>query len=826
MGILHKPNRYWPAAVLLVLLVAGCQPRVREDRHINWSTQTGDVGFQHGEDGVYVAEGDDRRLEKIFDPGEDVIATSSPLWSPVDGQLIFAVARPPEGDQPTEMPQLPDWDSAPEGREFLQAKVTYTCMLRAAAGEQDEAPPEPEPIFEAACDHVGYVAANLAVRWHPDGKRILFVDRSGENLHSLFEFDLVTRKVKQVLPWSADALAFDWTPDGTYLVCVSAVEERRSKRDGIWIRSRNDDGDWWRVPGSDKLPQAAHGTGLKRVRSLRPAWTTDDRRFAYVVRVPGDTDEAPAKTSIQLVELPSRKVTEVYRDTRAIRELRWHPRGDRLGFVEEGDEAQLRMVDENGKLAPAVDTPPVRRFAGWNQSGTRLAYVTPDNVPTHRDTHWALLLLKVRQPRDQVYLAGGDGEGAGEPVFSGMRVTFPKWSPKEDKLSLWCTYSPTHHSLLSAFSPWSLRPGDPAAILDSETGQMHWMAINARERAQVGHYFLLKRDYEQAWKWYEQAADGRSPSEPIKWKEWWEIGARLRAHQDVAFFEYHCLRKLGRDDEAQEKLREFRRTMTIDTSDVTPEELLERWTAEDPQQMLGELQTLVDHAAPLIQDMYAAEVYLSLDAAEDGIAFFQRSLNEASTDHEKVSHALVLSQLLLLTEQHEQYARLVTETVAPIVLTLLEPTDAEPAEEPADADVVDEPTDSDLAKESTDSVVAEELEEFGEWCRSNETSMVAFLTWVALNPMFSADFLATIPPSCLEELVGTWRELRAQADDNIERAGADLFLRAALKTLERPEEQQVVEQRLADNPSLTGDFDPEELYEAIENARQFAGFAW
>jgi len=74
--------------------------------------------------------------------------------------------------------------------------------------------------------------------------------------------------------------------------------------------------------------------------------------------------------------------------------------------------------------------------------------------------------------------------------------------------------------------------------------------------------------------------------------------------------------------------------------------------------------------------------------------------------------------------------------------------------------------------------------------------------------------------------VGTWRELRAQADDNIERAGADLFLRAALKTLERPEEQQVVEQRLADNPSLTGDFDPEELYEAIENARQFAGFAW
>jgi hypothetical protein len=92
--------------------------------------------------------------------------------------------------------------------------------------------------------------------------------------------------------------------------------------------------------------------------------------------------------------------------------------------------------------------------------------------------------------------------------------------------------------------------------------------------------------------------------------------------------------------------------------------------------------------------------------------------------------------------------------------------------------------------------------------------------------MFSADFLATVPQSQLEELVGTWQRLREQADDDVERAGADFFLRAALKTLERTEEQQIVEQRLAENPSLRGEFDLAELEKAIDGMRQFTEFAW
>ena len=62
-------------------------------------------------------------------------------------------------------------------------------------------------------------------------------------------------------------------------------------------------------------------------------------------------------------------------------------------------------------------------------------------------------------------------------------------------------------------------------------------------------------------------------------------------------------------------------------------------------------------------------------------------------------------------------------------------------------------------------------------------------------------------------------ELREQADDDIERAGIDLFLRAALVTLKRPDEQQVVEQRLDENPKVEDDFEVAKLQEAFAALR-------
>src|SRR5262245_28290517 len=81
--------------VLLLALAffTGCGQPVREDRTVTWSAGGKEVGFQHGSEGVFVADPDGGGLIKVFQPGPEVIAVSTPLWSPVGKRLLFAAAR-------------------------------------------------------------------------------------------------------------------------------------------------------------------------------------------------------------------------------------------------------------------------------------------------------------------------------------------------------------------------------------------------------------------------------------------------------------------------------------------------------------------------------------------------------------------------------------------------------------------------------------------------------------------------------------------------------------------------------------------------------------
>src|SRR5207248_879013 len=178
--------------------------------------------------------------------------------------------------------------------------------------------------------------------------------------------------------------------------------------------------------------------------------------------------------------------------------------------------------------------------------------------------------------RDKVYVAAGEGTDAGRPVFSGMHVTFPQWSPREDKLSLWVTFMPAYRSVVSHLLGWGLRPGDPAAVFDLKTGQLAWLPAN---------------------------------------------GQTLEQHL---------------------------------------QELL------DPSNLVGSL----------LQDLYVAEVFLSLDAPQDGEAFFRTALGQADTDAARLSRAIVLGQILLLEKKHREYAKLATETIAPLLTTMLKPLPA------------------------------------------------------------------------------------------------------------------------------------------------------
>jgi hypothetical protein len=72
--------------------------------------------------------------------------------------------------------------------------------------------------------------------------------------------------------------------------------------------------------------------------------------------------------------------------------------------------------------------------------------------------------------RDALWVAPGDGKGAGRAVVSGLRTTFVRWSPSEDKLPQRFTFSPTHRSVLSCGLDSGPRRGELAATIDPASG--------------------------------------------------------------------------------------------------------------------------------------------------------------------------------------------------------------------------------------------------------------------------------------------------------------------------------------------------------------------
>src|SRR5262249_42653232 len=140
-GDLAMPRYLQPGCALWftlmgVFMTAGCGQPVREDRTINWSPQGQGVGFQHGQEGVFVADKNGRGLKKIFQPGPEVLAVSTPLWAADGKQLIFTTVRD-VGDVRVNSPRP---QQAPDGAVHEQRPVIYSCWLC------DEPKPDEEPV--------------------------------------------------------------------------------------------------------------------------------------------------------------------------------------------------------------------------------------------------------------------------------------------------------------------------------------------------------------------------------------------------------------------------------------------------------------------------------------------------------------------------------------------------------------------------------------------------------------------------------------------------------------------------------------------------------
>lgn len=745
--------------LIVALVLSGCQP-VRQNKTITFSKDGSTVGFQHGPDGVYVAGKEGGPPVKVFEPDPNVAAMSTPLWNPKDGRLLFAMARRKDGKNP---PRLFSGET-PAGSVHGQHAIIYTCWLRNEP--KDEGPSKPIPLFHGACDHIGYVAANLAIRWHPAGDRILYINQTDDGRHSLYEYDLATGTSRRAFPETAPALIFNWAPDGSRLACVLSGTDQ-GRQDGIWI-GNPDENDWWHIQESRHLAKGELESSLERLQATQPAWTNDGTFFAFVSTRPKLDKKQPDQHVLWLGLPTERRIDVAAEGAEPFRDLHWAPDGKHLGLVRGGELGSLQIIERNGKQLKPVNSRPVRRFAGWSAGGEWLAYTLPDKLPYAGGEQWAFLLLPDPLARDAVHVAPSSGDEPGHEVFSGMRITFPSWSPREDKLSLWFTFSPVHRFLLYRFLGGGLYPGDPAAVFDVKDGSIGWMAVNNYEKGQVGHYYLLKRDYAAAWARYQEAGP-----EPTKRPPSEDFLRNLQAPRDFTFFEYHCLKKLGKGEDARARLDLFRRTFLPEPQ----KDGQVAGTNRVPTWLIGQDEIW----AALLKDFYAAEVFLSLDAAPDAQQFFEESLKSASTDADRLSTSMALGQVLLLEKKHADYAELTTATIAPLLMKVWKPG---PLDLHSQGPALDQ-----------------------RWLFLQHAAL-------ALAPIYSPQFLGKFPKEKLQALVPRWTALREKAPDDVTKLGADLFLHAAYKVLGLEKERQEVARRIDTNPA-SSELLPKEGYEDL-----------
>ncbi len=626
----------------LILFFAGCSSdAVQEDRTIAFGAG-GTATFQHGSSGVFINV--DGQQESIFTPDDKVVATSSPLWSPDKNRVLFTVARSanPQGGS-----EQQDWNDTPDGRTFAKQAVQYDCYVcvtaKEAGGEL-----KPQKMFSASVRHVGYIAANLVAKWTPDGDGIVFVSVNKNGQHELKTWDLTSRTEKRVFPHAVDWMVFDFVPDSSQLVVCA---ESRI-RDGIWIGS--DETEWWHVSegrGPQRLQLATSNISallssfatsdspIERLRALEPKWSADGTRFAFVTAEDTDNDKINNRHTVHLGTLADKSLEQLTESESPVLEVRWNPKGQSLGIVHTQHKhlALSSLSLDSREMQPLSDRT-VHQFAGWNSSGSELAMVAPMNGRGPRED-WALVLARNAPGREALVLSGANGE---RELFSGTRITFPNWSPDGNEISFWVTFTPSYRSWLNMMGGGGVRDGDPATTINIRTGAIRWMPVDAIEKLQIGHYYLLKGDAPEARRWYDEAQPDL-PEQDDSNRE------RLMA---AKLYRSICLDELKRTDEADAAFKAFLTGF---------EKSAKRMAAETKED-----QTQLARTTIATKYLFLLEVYASVDRFKECESrLSQLVANGPNADAERLMQTIALSQLLLLQDRHHEYATLAGDEILP-----------------------------------------------------------------------------------------------------------------------------------------------------------------
>ena len=294
------------------LLFLGCDG-VQEDRRIEFTANGGQVAFQHGSDGIFVADPQSGELHKVFDPDPTVIAVSTPNWSDDETRAIFtdgprrhAPMRPIPPHQPNRaLPQLTtprqrtwtptNWEDAPTGRLFLAQPIVYTCWLV----ERGQAAAIAKPVSFRRAVRTRRLRRGQSGRSLGREAEARVLHRAGRAAHSC-GLDLRHGGQTQDAPFSrrppdgGDHVVFDLLGDSRHVVCVAsgsnatsagigAAEPDHGERStvppngskppssvsGIWLGSI-EGSDWWHVPESRTSEQGKAPKGFRRSSRIGP----------------------------------------------------------------------------------------------------------------------------------------------------------------------------------------------------------------------------------------------------------------------------------------------------------------------------------------------------------------------------------------------------------------------------------------------------------------------------------------------------------------------------------------------------------------------------
>lgn len=741
--------------VFLATLFSGCSgDAVQEDRTISFGGD-GVATFQHGSSGVFIDVGGETRT--IFKPSEDVLATSSPLWSPDKKRVLFTVATPVgrRGNEGTA-----DWDDTPDGRTFGRAEVQYDCFVYDA---DDADQPEPKKLFTKRVRHAGYVAANLAAKWSPDGNAIVFVSADSDDRHVLKAWDLQSNSESLVFPHSMRWLTFDFVPDSADLVVCA----EGGSNGGIWIGSKQSD--WWQVTngrGPQQVRLATSGLAgmfataatsdspIERLRGLMPVWSTDNNRFAFITWDQPKQDE-PANYAVHVSSLDAKSTKVLYESETPVSEVRWDPNQNALGIVRYDKQkpvlTSLSLADGSVK---ALSDRTVHQFAGWNSAGTDFAMVAPvQEFAARRD--WAFVFAPTRPGREALLVSGSAGE---RELFAGTRITFPQWSPDGTEISFWATFTPTYQSWFNVMGGPGLRNGDPAAALNLETGKIRWMPVSAIEKLQIGHYYLLKGDADESMRWYDEAQPGLPESDESNEEH------LLAGH----LYRSICLSQLDRKEDADAAFALFLQNVATIASRAEP--------SETQQQ-----KDLRLRMAAVVKYLMLVEVYASVDKLDEcETRLKELMVAGGEPEFETLARTIALSQILLLQNRHTDYAALVGSELLPQAKSLFG-----------------------LNAQAITPLRPEQP--------------VFFATQLSLLPLFSPDYLSQLEPAVVARLGLEIESIRADGTSQSIAAGLDTLLVRLHTAANNAEAVSKTQTRLARNSEAAS---VEEG--AIDNALKFA----